>query len=101
MTKKVNELLTAKTTSEYFKVCSEIAQELEEEYSVTVANVFYQFHNNGLIDIVFDGDINFIIEGTNKTVENINNLLKWTDNDLIKITKNNSTSYIKITIKVI
>lgn len=94
MTKKVNELLTAQTTSEYFKVCSEIAQELEEEYSIIAANVFYQLHNNGLIDIVFDGDINFIIEGINKTVEDINDLLEWTSSDLIKITKNNSTGYI-------
>lgn len=94
MTKKVNELLTAQTTSEYFKVCSEIAQELEEEYSAIAANVFYQLHNNGLIDIVFDGDINFIIEGINKTVEDISNLLKWTNSDLIKITKNNSTDII-------
>ena len=99
MTKKVNELLTAQTTSEYFKVCSEIAQELEEEYSAIAANVFYKLHNNGLIDIVFDGDINFIIEGINKTVEDISNLLKWTDSDLIKITKNNSTGY--ITVKVV
>ena len=99
MTKKVNELLTAQTTSEYFKVCSEIAQELEEEYSATAVNVFYQLHNNGLIDIVFDGDINFIIEGINKTVEDISDLLQWTDSDLIKITKNNSTGY--ITVKVV
>lgn len=97
--KKVNELLTAQTTSEYFKVCSEIAQELEDEYSIIAANVFYQLHNNGLIDIVFDGDINFIIEGINKTVKDISNLLKWTDSDLIKITKNNSTGY--ITVKVV
>ena len=99
MTKKVNELLTAQTTSEYFKVCSEIAQELEEEYSSIAANVFYQLHNNGLIDIVFDNDINFIIEGINKTVGDISNLLQWTDSDLIKITKNNSTGY--ITVKVV
>lgn len=99
MREKVNELLTAKTTSEYFKVCSEIAQKLEDEYSIIAANIFYQLHNNGLIDIVFDGDINFIIEGINKTVEDINNLLKWTDSDLIKITKNNSTGY--ITVKVV
>lgn len=99
MREKVNELLTAQTTSEYFKVCSEIAKELEEEYSIIAANVFYQLHNNGLIDIVFDGDINFIIEGINKTVEDISNLLKWTDSDLIKITKNNSTGY--ITVKVV
>ena len=89
MTKKLNELLTAQTTSEYFKVCSEIAQELEEEYSAIAANVFYQLHNNGLIDIVFDGDINFIIEGINKSVEDISDLLKWTNSDLITITKNN------------
>ena len=89
MSKKVNELLTAQTTSEYFKVCSEIAQELEEEYSAIAANVFYQLHNNGLIDIVFDGDINFIIEGINKSVEDISDLLKWTNSDLITITKNN------------
>lgn len=101
MTEKINELLTARTTSEYFQVCSEIAQKLEEEYSVTAANVFYQFHNNGLIDIVFDSDINFIIEGINKTVENISDLLKWTNNDLIKIIKNNSTGYIKIIVRVI
>lgn len=94
MTKKVNELLTAQTTSEYFKVCTSIAQELEEEYSITAANVFYQLHNNGLIDIVFDGDINFIIEGINKTVEDISDLLKWTDSDLIEITKNNSKDII-------
>lgn len=96
MTKKVNELLTAKTTAEYFEVCASIAQELENEYSIIAANVFYQFHNNGLIDIVFDGDINFIINGINKTVEDISNLLRWTDNDLIKITKNNSTGCIII-----
>ena len=89
MTKKVNELLTAQTTSEYFKVCTSIAQELEEEYSAIAANVFYQLHNNGLIDIVFDGDINFIIEGINKSVEDISDLLKWTNSDLITITKNN------------
>ena len=94
MTKKVNELLTAQTTSEYFKVCTSIAQELEEEYSAITANVFYQLHNNGLIDIVFDGDINFIIEGINKSVEDISDLLKWTNSDLITITKNNSTGYI-------
>ena len=99
MTNKVNELLTAQTTSEYFKVCASIARELEEEYSAIAANVFYQLHNNGLVDIVFDGDINFIIEGINKTVENINDLLKWTDSDLIKITKNNSTDI--ITVKVV
>ena len=99
MTKKVNKLLTAQTTSEYFKVCTSIAQELEEEYSITTANVFYQLHNNGLIDIVFDGDINFIIEGINKTVEDISNLLQWTDSDLIKITKNNSTD--NIIVKVV
>ena len=89
MSKKVNELLTAQTTSEYFKVCASIAQELEEEYSAIAANVFYQLHNNGLIDIVFDGDINFIIEGINKSVEDISDLLKWTNSDLITITKNN------------
>ena len=94
MTKKVNELLTAQTTAEYFKVCASIAQELEEEYSAIAANVFYQLHNNGLIDIVFDGNINFIIEGINKSVEDISDLLKWTDSDLIKITKNNSTDII-------
>ena len=94
MTKKVKELLTARTTSEYFKVCTSIAQELEEEYSAIAANVFYQLHNNGLIDIVFDGDINFIIEGINKSVEDISDLLIWTDSDLIKITKNNSTDII-------
>ena len=94
MTKKVNELLTAQTTSEYFKICSEIAQELEEEYSSIAANVFYQLHNNGLIDIVFDGDINFIIEGINKSIEDIKNLLKWINSNQIKITKNNSTGYI-------
>ena len=94
MTKKVNELLTAQTTAEYFKVCASIARELEEEYSAIAANVFYQLHNNGLIDIVFDGDINFIIEGINKSVEDISDLLKWTSSDLIKITKNNSTDII-------
>ena len=94
MREKVNELLTAQTTSEYFKICTSIAQELEEEYSAIAANVFYQLHNNGLIDIVFDGDINFIIEGINKSVEDISDLLKWTDSDLIKITKNNSTDII-------
>ena len=94
MTKKVNELLTAQTTSEYFKICSEIAQALEEEYSSIAANVFYQLHNNGLIDIVFDGDINFIIEGINKSIEDIKNLLKWINSNQIKITKNNSTGYI-------
>ena len=99
MTKKVNELLTAKTATEYFEVCSKIAQELEEEYSIIAANVFYQLHNNGLIDIVFDGDINFIIEGINKTVKDVANLLKWINSNQIKITKNNSTGY--ITIKVV
>ena len=94
MTNKVNELLTAQTTAEYFKVCASIAQELEEEYSAIAANVFYQLHNNGLIDIVFDGDINFVIEGINKSVEDISDLLKWTSSDLIKITKNNSTDII-------
>ena len=94
MTNKVNELLTAQTTSEYFKVCTRIAQELEEGYSSIAANVFYQLHNNGLIDIVFDGDINFIIEGINKTVEDISDLLKWTSSDLITITKNNSKDII-------
>ena len=94
MSKKVNELLTAQTTSEYFKVCTSIAQELEEGYSSIAANVFYQLHNNGLIDIIFDGDINFIIEGINKSVEDIGDLLKWTDSDLIKNTKNNSTDII-------
>ena len=94
MTKKINELLTAKTTSEYFKVCTSIAEELEEEYSAITANVFYQLHNNGLIDIVFDGDINFIIEGINKIIEDISNLLQWTDSDLIKITKDNSKDII-------
>ena len=99
MMKKVNELLTAQTTSEYFKVCTSIAQELEEEYSAIAANVFYQLHNNGLIDIVFDGDINFIIEGINKTVEDISDLLKWINSNLIKITKNNSTD--NIIVKVV
>ena len=99
MTNKVNELLTAKTTAEYFEVCASIARELEDEYSAIAANVFYQLHNNGLIDIVFDGDINFIIEGINKTLEDISNLLKWTDSDLIKITKNNSTD--NIIVKVV
>ena len=95
MSKKVNKLLTAKTTSEYFEVCTSIAQELEEEYSAIAANVFYQLHNNGLIDIVFDGDINFIIEGINKSVEDVTNLLKWINTDKpIKITKNNSTDNI-------
>ena len=89
MSKKVNELLTAQKTSEYFKVCTSIAQELEEEYSAIAANVFYQLHNNGLIDIVFASDINFIIEGINKSVEDISDLLKWTNSDLITITKNN------------
>lgn len=94
MREKVNELLTAQTTAEYFKVCASIAQELEEEYSVIAANVFYQLHNNGLIDIVFDGDINFIIEGINKTVKDISDLLKWTNSNLIKITKDNSKDII-------
>ena len=99
MTKKVNKLLTAQTISEYFEVCTRIAQELEEEYSSIAANVFYQLHNNGLIDIVFDGDINFIIEGINKTVEDISDLLKWINSNLIKITKNNSTD--NIIVKVV
>ena len=94
MKEKINGLLTAQTTSEYFEVCTSIARELEEEYSATAANVFYQLHNNGLIDIVFDGDINFIIEGINKTVEDISNLLEWTNSNLIEITKNNSTDII-------
>ena len=97
MREKVNELLTAKTTSEYFKVCSEIAQELEEEYSIIAANVFYQMNNNGLIDIIMnDFSIDFIIEGINKSVEDVANLLKWINSNQIKITKNNSTGYIII-----
>lgn len=94
MTKKVNELLTAKTATEYFEVCIEISNVLEQ-YSTVADDVFFQLHNDGLIDIIMnDFSINFIIEGINKTVEDISNLLKWIDSNQIKITKNNSTGYI-------
>ena len=95
MTNKVNELLTAKTTADYFKVCSKIANELEQ-YSKTAGDIFYQLHNIGLVDIVFNGDlsINFIIEGIIKTTDDIYNLLKWVNDTPIKITKNNFTNYI-------
>lgn len=99
MTKKVNELLTAKTTSEYFKVCVEISNVLEQ-YSTVANDVFFQMNNNGLIDIIMnDFNINFIINGINKSIEDVTSLLKWTDSDLIKITKNNSTD--NIIVKVV
>ena len=94
MTKKVNELLTAKTATEYFEVCVEISNVLEQ-YSTVADDVFFQLHNDGLIDIIMnDFSINFIIEGINKSIEDIKNLLKWINSNQIKITKNNSTGYI-------
>lgn len=100
MTKKVNELLTAQTTSEYFEICVEISKVLEQ-YSVTADDVFFQMNNNGLTDIIInDFSIDFIIEGINKSVEDVTNLLKWINTDKpIKITKNNSTDI--ITVKVV
>ena len=99
MTKKVNELLTAKTTAEYFEVCSDISNVLME-YSTIADDVFFQLHNNGLIDIIInDFSIDFIIEGVNKSVEDVASLLRWIDNKQMKITKNNSTGY--ITVKVV
>ena len=94
MTKKVNELLTAKTATEYFEVCMEISKGLEQ-YSTVANDVFFQLHNDGLIDIIMNNfSINFIIEGINKSIEDIKNLLKWINSNQIKITKNNSTGYI-------
>ena len=100
MTKKVNELLTAKTATEYFEVCVEISNVLEQ-YSTIADDVFFQMNNNGLIDIIMnDFDIDFIIEGINKSVEDITNLLSWINtNKPIKITKDNSTD--NITVKVV
>lgn len=100
MTKKVNELLTAKTATEYFEVCVEISNVLEQ-YSTVADDVFFQMNNNGLIDIIINNfDINFIIEGINKSVEDVTNLLKWINTDKpIKITKDNLTD--NIIIKVV
>lgn len=99
MTKKVNELLTAKTATEYFEVCVEISNVLKQ-YSTVAEDVFFQMNNNGLIDIIInDFDIDFIIEGINKSIENVTNLLKWINSNQIKITKNNSTD--NIIIKVV
>ena len=100
MTKKVNELLTAKTATEYFEVCVEISNVLEQ-YSTIADDVFFQMNNNGLIDIIMnDFSIDFIIEGINKSVEDITNLLSWINtNKPIKITKDNSTD--NITVKVV
>lgn len=95
MTELVNKMLTTNSTAKYFRTCAEIAEWLDE-YSTVASDIFYQLHNNGLVDIVFDGDIIFVVEGIAKTVEDINNLLKWVDSHLIKITKNNSTGYIVV-----
>ena len=99
MTKKVNELLTAQTTSEYFKVCVEISNVLEQ-YSTVANDVFFQMNNNGLIDIIMnDFNINFIINGINKSIEDVTSLLKWINSNQIEITKNNSTD--NIIVKVV
>ena len=100
MTKKVNELLTAQTTSEYFEICIEISKVLEQ-YSVIADDVFFQMNNNGLIDIIInDFSIDFIINGIGKSVKDIKNLLKWINTDKpIEITKNNSTD--NIIVKVV
>lgn len=100
MTKKVNELLTAKTATEYFEVCVEISNVLEQ-YSTVAEDVFFQMNNNGLIDIIINNfDIDFIIEGINKSVEDVTNLLKWINtNKPIKITKDNLTD--NIIVKVV
>ena len=100
MTKKVNKLLTAKTVTEYFEICSKIAQELEQ-YSVTADDVFFQMNNDGLIDIIInDFSIDFIIEGINKSVEDVTNLLNWINTDKpIKIIKDSLTD--NIIVKVV
>lgn len=99
MREKVNELLTAKTATEYFEVCVEISNVLEQ-YSTVTDDVFFQMNNNGLIDIIInDFSIDFIIDGINKSVKDVENLLKWINSNQIKITKNNSTGY--ITVKVV
>ena len=97
MTKKVNELLTAKTTAEYFKVCAEIANELEH-YSITASNIFYQLHNNGLVDIKIRGDvsINFIVQGINKDEKEFINMLKWINDKAIIIKKQDDYIIIKV-----
>lgn len=96
MTKLVNKMLTAKTTTEYFKACMEVANELEQ-YSTTANDIFYQVNNNGLIDIVFDGNINFIIEGSFRTVDYVTNSLKWVKgNNPIKITKKDDNIIVKV-----
>ncbi len=97
MIKKVNELLTAKTTSEYFKVCSEIANELEH-YSTTASDIFYQLHNNGLVDIKIIGDIsiNFIVQGINKDEKEFINMLKWINNKPIIIKKQDDYITVKV-----
>lgn len=99
MRKKVNELLTAKTATEYFEVCVKISKVLEQ-YSTVADNVFFQMNNNGLIDIIMnDFSIDFIIEGINKSIKDVTSLLEWINSNKIKITKNNSTGY--ITVKVV
>lgn len=96
MRKKVNELLTAKTATEYFEVCVKISKVLEQ-YSTVADNVFFQMNNNGLIDIIMnDFSIDFIIEGINKSIKDVTNLLEWINSNKIKITKNNSTGYIAV-----
>lgn len=100
MTKKVNELLTAQTSTEYFEVCVEISKVLER-YSAIADDVFFQMNNNGLIDIIMNNSsIDFIIEGINKSIEDVKNFLKWINSDnSIKVTKDNSTD--NIIIKVV
>lgn len=97
MTKKVNELLTAKTTAEYFKICAEIANELEH-YSTTASDIFYQLHNNGLVDIKIKGDIsiNFIVQGINKDEKEFINMLKWINNKPIIIKKQDDYITVKV-----
>ena len=97
MKEKVNELLTAQTTSEYFKVCSEIANELEH-YSTTASDIFYQLHNNGLVDIKISGDIsiNFIIQGINKDEKEFINMLKWINDKAIIIKKQDDYIIVKV-----
>ena len=97
MTKKVNELLTAKTTSEYFKICSEIANELEH-YSTAASDIFYQLHNNGLVDIKIKGDIsiNFIVQGINKDEKEFINMLKWINDKTIIVKKQDDYITVKV-----
>lgn len=97
MTKKVNELLTAKTTSEYFEICSEIAKELEQ-CSITASNIFYQLHNNGLVDIIINGDISidFIVHGIGKDEKEFIDILKWIDDTPIVIKKQNDYIIVKV-----